>query len=87
MGAAKAGATAVALGGRIYVIGGDDGQKPVGTVDEYDPSTDSWTTKTAMNVRRGETTGVLVGDLAYVIGGSASSSSAIVETYDPTKDP
>ena len=84
MATARAGATAVALSGRIYVIGGHDGTTPLATVEEYDPATDTWTTKTSMNVARNYPTGVILGDLAYVIGGTQGGE--IVETYDPTKD-
>jgi N-acetylneuraminic acid mutarotase len=88
---ARSEATAVALGGKIYVIGGYDGTGRPGTVEEYDPPTDTWKTKTAMNIARNGASGGISGDLAYVIGGNvivdnSGTSVATVETYDPLKD-
>jgi N-acetylneuraminic acid mutarotase len=80
---ARAGASAVALGRRIYVIGG---ASKAGTVEEYDPPTDSWTTKTSMNVARYEATGVVSGNLAYVIGGSIPSSRVHQPMTDEKKN-
>jgi len=93
MSKAREAATAVALSGRICVIGGTDRTTSLDTVEEYDPSTDTWTSKSAMNVPRHYATGVTLGDMAYVIGGLTLTSSpqsppavTIVETYDPTKE-
>ena len=41
--------TSGAVGGKIYVIGGQDASAViVGTVEEYDSSTDMWATKASM---------------------------------------
>lgn len=95
MGKARWNATAVALGGRVYVIGGADGTTWVDTVEEYHPPTDTWTPKTSMNVARTSATAVALDDRLYVIGGygvpngstQPEADLALVEMYDPAKDP
>jgi hypothetical protein len=62
-----------------------------GIVEQYDPATDTWTTKTSMNVARNYAQGVVSGDLVYLIGGliivdNSAPDVATVETYDPLKD-
>ena len=74
---------------KIYVIGGYTGayingsSNIVGTVEEYDPAMDKWTTKTSMpTARKGFTIAVSNGKL-YAIGGSGTS---VIEEYDPPTD-
>src|ERR1700693_553430 len=99
---------AAAVGDRIYVIGGattPPGSKEtavhptrphvsVGTVEEYDPATNTWRQRSSMPTPRNHaTTGVVNGKI-YVIGGrvgaafiSAGSSNVdVVEEYDPAVD-
>jgi hypothetical protein len=60
-----------------------------GTAEEYDPGTDTWTTKTDMpTARAGLSTSVVSGNI-YAIGGQASdqeSGLSTVEVYDPVAD-
>lgn len=89
---ARQDATAVPLGEKVYVIGGTDRTSALPIVEEYDQTTNTWTTKAPPNVARTYATGVPLGALAYVIGGSTIvannvSRLALVETYDPSKDP
>jgi N-acetylneuraminic acid mutarotase len=87
-------ATAV-VNGKIYTIGGghytynSNYQVVVfDTVEEYDPITDNWTTKTSMpTARTGLATAVVNGKI-YAIGGRISDGSTIstVEEYDPITD-
>ncbi|MBU1662113.1 MAG: hypothetical protein KKD28_11655, partial [Chloroflexi bacterium] len=73
---------AAASNGKIYAIGGHNGNI-LSTVEEYDPATDTWTTRASMPTAR-----YLLGVAAasngkiYAIGGTL----ATVEEYDPATD-
>ena len=74
--------------GKIYVIGGYGGSQ---RVDEYDPSTDTWTTKSVIpSARRSLSTSALDGKIyafgGYVPGVSGHPGVATVEVYDPATD-
>ena len=78
--------------GRIYAIGGAGPLYPaLGTVEVYDPATDTWTAKSEMpTARQGLSTSVVNGRI-YAIGGGVYSSgtydtSSAVEEYDPATD-
>jgi N-acetylneuraminic acid mutarotase len=95
-----------AAGGRIYVIGGvvtgpnqaavhpQRPHKSVDTVEEYDPSTNTWRTRAPMPTARNHAVAGVVNGRIYVIGGrvgaafisSGSSNVDVVEEYDPEKD-
>jgi N-acetylneuraminic acid mutarotase len=98
---------AASVGDRIYVIGGavaGAGQsavhparphRSVGTVEEYDPATNTWHTgRMPMAVPRNHAVGAAVNGRIYVIGGRAggafitgpSSNIDVVEEYDPATD-
>ncbi len=71
---------------KIYAIGGgnrDPATIAYGIVEEYDPVTDTWTTKTSMPVGRiGSATGELNGKI-YVIGGAGlTNDDAYAEVYE-----
>jgi len=75
--------------GIIYVIGGNAGPgggwNHLGTVEAYDPSTDTWTRKADMPTKRSFSSTCVVDGKIYVIGGGAPGKSA-VEAYDPETD-
>ena len=74
---------AAAVDNIIYAIGGNNGTE-VGTVDEYDPSTDSWTSKADMPTPRVNHAAAAVNGKIYVFGGEAAGSDlASVEEFDP----
>ena len=84
------------VNGKIYAIGGapiglqGGRQASVSTVEEYDPATDTWTTKADMPTARfGLSTSVVNGKI-YVFGGAPSKPSggtlSTVEEYDPATD-
>ena len=99
---------AAAVGDKIYVIGGatvppgakDPGVHParphrsVGTVEEYDPATNTWRERSSMPTPRNHATAGAVHGKIYVIGGrvggafisSGSSNIDVVEEYDPVTD-
>lgn len=62
-------ATAV-VNGKIYVIGGWDGGRPVSTVEEYDPLANRWKKKADMLTPRGGVSTSVVNGKIYAIGGS-----------------
>jgi N-acetylneuraminic acid mutarotase len=74
------------VNGKIYAIGGIGGQS---VVEEYDPTTDTWTRKADMPSGRGYITSSVVDGKIYVIGGNTAiwgTSLATVEMYDPSTD-
>ena len=79
--------SAIAVGGKIYVIGGKDASySNLATVDEYDPLSNIWTPKTPMPTARSQHSCNVIGGKIYVIGGEDSSYNGLdtVEQYDPT---
>ena len=80
------GAYAVA-NSKLYLFGGDDGSIQ-SAVREYDPSTRTWSTKTAMSGgARSNMAAVELDGLIYVIGGKNSDGAlSRVEVYDPVAD-
>lgn len=81
--------SASVAGGNIYAFGGEDNNKFLSTVEEYDPVKDEWTKKTNMpTAREGLSTCTLDGKI-YAIGGflqGQGSEFTIVEVYDPVTD-
>src|SRR5204863_6207515 len=98
---------AAAVGDKIYVIGGattppgsnETAVHParphvsVGTVEEYDPATNTWRTRTSMPTPRNHATAGVVNGKVYVIGGrvggafiGVSTNIDVVEEYDPAND-
>lgn len=83
------------VNGKIYAIGGqiagDTATNATNVVEEYDPVTNVWTTKTPMPTARKEATVVALDGLIYVIGGTKGYGADnvmydIVEVYDPVTD-
>jgi N-acetylneuraminic acid mutarotase len=82
-----------ALNGKIYAIGGvkqpevdTDGLR---SIQEYDPTTDSWAVKTNLPTPRNWTASAAVNGKVYVIGGDTTFLSTPLKTvseYDPTTD-
>jgi N-acetylneuraminic acid mutarotase len=95
------------VNGKIYVIGGAttmenttdtafNGQGParvLGTNQMYDPTTNTWTARSAMPTGRNHAFSGVVNGKIYVIGGrighgfvTTSSNTDVVEEYDPVRD-
>lgn len=79
--------------GIIYAVGGLQGPASNGidTVEAYDPSTDTWTTKTSMPTARGALVGGMVNGMLYAVGGSTGYASTsrhffLNEAYDAATD-
>jgi N-acetylneuraminic acid mutarotase len=98
---------AAAVGGRIYVIGGATTHpgspepavhparphRSVGTVEEYDPATNTWRARSSMPTARNHAAIGAVNNKIYVLGGrigaafvGVSSPTDLVEEYDPATD-
>ena len=104
---ARGAAQAAELGGKIYVIGGGTlakgAEKPyldfttpqnsLNTVEEYDPKTNEWRTRSPMPTPRNHVALGAINGKIYVAGGrvgapyiSLGSDVSLVEVYDPAKD-
>jgi N-acetylneuraminic acid mutarotase len=100
-------ALAAVVGDKIYVIGGATtipGSKEtavyptrphmsVGTVEEYDPASNSWRERSAMPTPRNHAAIGVVNGKIYIIGGRVgaafiglASDISVVEEYDPATD-
>lgn len=65
---------------KIYVFGGYNG---LSSVEEYNPTTKTWTTKTPMSVGRNYPRAAVFDNKVYVIGGMSNNT---VSVYDPSND-
>jgi hypothetical protein len=87
---ARAGAAAAEINGKLYVVGGTiNGASTTSVLEEYDPATDTWTSKAPMPTPRWLFTGAGVNGLLYAIGGdpgNGSPQTAVNEVYDPVTD-
>ena len=68
---ARAAPGLTALGGRLYVVGGEDGLR---TTEVYDPATDSWTAGPELEVGRSNFAMSVVNGAVYAVGGDANQS-------------
>ena len=76
---------------KIYVIGGlvwDPNDRAINVNEEYDPASDSWTTKKPMPTARLSMAVSVVDGIIYVMGGQSGPGSwcNTVEAYDPVTD-
>jgi len=86
MSSVRSDADVVAVNGKIYAIGGNNGSSYVSSVEEYDPTTDTWTTRASMpTLRQGYAKAVVIDNKVYVLGGTDGASGIKNnEMYDPT---
>ena len=78
-----------AVNGKIYAIGGQkENNGVVNTVEEYDPGTLMWTTKSNLiQFPRLNSAAAVLNDKVYVVGGEFGGSPlSTVEVYDPAQD-
>jgi N-acetylneuraminic acid mutarotase len=74
---------AATVNGLLYAIGGDS----AGTVEVYDPATNTWAAKAARPSHKGGGAAGVIDGLIYVVGGfGPTTSSKIVEVYNPATD-
>ncbi len=86
-------AATVEYSGKIYVIGGDQGDVSgntptyLSTVEAYDPITDSWTSLANLQIPRSHLAAAVLDNKIYAISGlSTKSTPASVEEYNPASN-
>jgi N-acetylneuraminic acid mutarotase len=87
------GHAAAVVNGKVYVIGGEPSpQASLGTVEEYDPTTDTWTWKAEMPTKRTFLCACAVEGKIYAFGGVTAGvpravwNPATLDVYDPAID-
>jgi N-acetylneuraminic acid mutarotase len=87
--------TSAVLNGNLYFFGAWGGGTPYGVfnfVEEYNPDTDTWSSKAGMPTTRSGCTAVIYKDEIYVFGGYYSYDGGnntfydVVEAYNPTNN-
>ncbi|MDE2293781.1 MAG: hypothetical protein KGL53_17120, partial [Elusimicrobia bacterium] len=80
----------VSLGGRLYVVGGNDSANTAyATVDVYDPVSASWAGAAPMLLARGQLAAAALGGKLYAMGGRYAPTNFQYtdnEQYDPVAD-
>lgn len=85
------GALAVAeLGGRLYAVGGYDGEENTPVVEAYDPVHNAWTARAPLPTPRDHLAAAAVKGIIYAIGGRLKRdyrhNLSVSEAYDPSTD-
>jgi N-acetylneuraminic acid mutarotase len=75
---------AAALGGKVYVFGGDSPTRTENVALELDPQANAWTMRSRMPTARNAAVAIPLGDRIYVIGGTPGGRD--VEAYHPGSD-
>lgn len=86
---ARAAGAAVAIGERIYVVGGATGGGLATATFEYDLGADRWTSRAAIATRRDHLAAAALDGRVCAVGGrelSMSRNLATLECYDPARD-
>src|SRR5712692_7686908 len=80
---------AVAIGGRIFVVGGAQGDRLVSPTYVYDTASDRWTTAAPLPTPRDHLAAAAIDGRVCAVGGrrlSVLQNLAAFECYDPTAD-
>ncbi len=84
---ARGALAAAALDGKIFTIGGYDGQKSLAVVEVYNPVTDTWQPAASLATPRDHLAAAALDGKVYAIGGRVNldyrRNLAEVEAYDP----
>jgi N-acetylneuraminic acid mutarotase len=77
--------------GKIYSIGGAEGPpkwRVLPTVEQYDPATDTWTTKADIPTATASHASVVIDNRIYVINGNGVTGTvlSLVQIYEPAMD-
>jgi N-acetylneuraminic acid mutarotase len=85
---ARGGLGVAAVDGKIYAIGGSNGNSPVSVNEEYTPYSNEWTTKSPMPTARSGFAIAVYNNLIYCIGGTVGSNQYVGnnEVYNPSTD-
>jgi DNA-binding CsgD family transcriptional regulator len=85
---ARSGLAVASVESRLYAIGGEAGEQVLGTVEMYDPESDSWLILGAKPTPVADVQAVSFGGKIYIPGGRQQSGevTGILEIYDPRQD-
>jgi N-acetylneuraminic acid mutarotase len=91
---ARSGHGVAVADGKIYVIGGQNGEGVLNITEEYDPVTNEWVTKTSIPTARSDFAIAVYQSKIYVIGGTIGPGIVVgeslltgaTEVYDPITD-
>jgi N-acetylneuraminic acid mutarotase len=91
---ARSGLGVAVVDGKIYAIGGQNGEGVLNVTEEYDPVTNDWTSKASIPTARSDFGIAVYQDKIYVIGGTIGPGIAwgeslltgATEVYDPKTD-
>lgn len=83
--ARSSGAAGGVIGGKLYVVGGQNGATPLSSLEVYDPASNTWVAKEAMPTARNSLGAAVINGKLYVVGGNGVSGQkmAALEVYDP----
>ncbi|CAK9101933.1 Kelch-like protein diablo [Durusdinium trenchii] len=80
----RAGASAAACGGRLYVCGGAFGAQMLNSVERFDPKVGTWETLPPMSARRAYVAAATIAGTIHVFGGSDGGQCLLSsERFDP----
>lgn len=84
---ARSGLGVAVVDGKIYAIGGSDGNSQLDTNEMYDPATNTWVSKQAMPTARSRFGITVFEKKIYVMGGAdVNGFTDANEVYDPATD-
>lgn len=85
---ARSGLAVASVESRFYAIGGEAGDQVLGSVEIYDPESDSWSVLGAKPTPVADVQAVSFGGKIFIPGGRLQSGevTSILEIYDPRKD-
>ncbi|XP_030306539.1 kelch-like protein 8 isoform X2 [Calypte anna] len=77
----------ISVGGKVYAVGGHDGNEHLGSMEVFDPLTNKWMMKASMNTKRRGIALASLGGPIYAIGGLDDNTCfSDVERYDIDSD-
>ncbi|XP_053112101.1 kelch-like protein 8 isoform X2 [Hemicordylus capensis] len=77
----------ISVGGKVYAVGGHDGNEHLGSMEMFDPLTNKWMMKASMNTKRRGIALASLGGPIYAIGGLDDNTCfSDVERYDTESD-
>ena len=87
MSTARYALAAAAVDGKLYVMGGDDGQNGLSSVERYDPAKNAWEAVAPMSTARFALAAAVFDGKLYVMGGDDGRNGlSSVERYDPARN-
>ena len=87
MSTARYALAAAAVDGKLYVMGGYDGQNRLSSVERYDPAKNAWEAVAPMSTARSGLAAAAVDGKLYVMGGhDGQNGLSSVERYDPARN-